>query len=498
MKKTLPLLLLAALAALAAPALTVHAGETTADAAFDPALASGSGAGYYFFDTNELMDPPFRYWWLRQMGQQGWAGDNEYWTTTLPFDVRFCGVDYPTGSTLYVGSNGIIGFTEEAMDDPLNQQIPDPQPPNALMAIWWDDLRVPHMFVDQAEKDGVEYLAITYRPAYFADGSEAEVIKFQLQIYESEGAGFNNRIEMHYSSVFGDSWRDYGASATVGLENADGSEAALYLYEEPNLEQYLGVRFIDQLQVDSQIGAFNLLTPQDGVEVGVGVPVNFSWEEPPYNGSGELSYVLLLADNPELTGARELDVGDATSYEVVFGTFDAGSWYWNVRAEESLVGNTRLAENTYGFEVVLPSDEQPPVVAGQVPANGAAGVPTNTTIVFHCYDETGVDPSTIDFTVESDGGGITPNAAPQANLGLQPAATAAVPGELLIDDSNPKDVVCTFTPTGELPAALINCSVAAGLADTLGNATAAPVSWSFSTEGFSTVADSWGAIKALD
>jgi hypothetical protein len=454
----------------------------------------GSGAGYYFLDSNEPVDPPFRYWWFRHFGSTSWADNDAYWSTFVHFDVRFCGVDYPSGSTLYVGSNGIIGFIEEGMDDPINQELPDPTPPNAVIAGWWDDLdgTEGHIWVDRKEKDGVQALAITYQPQYFVDSSPDDPIKFQLQIYEQEYAGTNNRIEFHYFDTVGDSWRDAGASATIGMENADGTEAALYSFEQQILEDLFGIRFIDELVYQSQIGSFDLLAPEDGVELTIGDRVTFRWEMPTYEGDGDLTFIMLFADNPDLTDPVELDVGSNNFKEIVFGTFglDPGLWYWSVRCEESLLGNTRLADSVWTFTLIEETDESPPRVTGQNPANGDTGVPPETNITFHVTDDmSGVDTSTIDFTCADSSLGGT-------SLSVGAAPNALIPGQLTIDDADLLDVICTFDPDTPLPKDTITCTVAAGLADRDGNATPQDVAWSFDVMGSEVRETSWGQIKA--
>jgi|GEM_PF-1618804 len=457
---------------------------------------AGSGAGYYFFDTTEPSDPIFRYWWFHQWGSQGWADNDAYWTTSVPFDVRFCGVDYPAGSTLYVGSNGIVGFAEAGMDDPINQELPDPAPPNAVIAGWWDDLdgtEGGNIWLDTDSHEGVQALAITYQPQYFADSSPVDPIKFQIQIYEQEYPGTNNRIELQYFDTFGDSWRDGGASATVGLEDATGSEAALYSFEQPVLSDVFGIRFVDELLYESQIGAFDLLTPPDGTEISIGERVTFSWQKPLYAGDGDLTFIMLFADNPELTDAYELDVGSITHKEIVFGTIglDPGLWYWSVRCEEPLLGNTRMADSVWTFNLIEELDTTAPQVSGQHPADGAVDVPPGWDLVFHVTDDmSGVDTSTVVFTCED-------SSRSEGGVALSPGdSNALIPGVLTFDESNPLDVVCTFDPDLPLPMDTITCTVAAGLADEVGNATVQDITWSFRVRGAGVAETTWGAIKA--
>ena len=450
MKRCVSALLAVAAATLAASALRAPEDSGYAAAPLYGDSHWGSDGGYYFFDSTEPSDPIFRYWWFYHAGSTGWADNDAYWTTYVHFDVRFFGVDYPAGSTLYVGSNGLVGFVEEGMDEPINQRLPDPEPPNGLIAGWWDDLdgsQGGNIHLDRKEKDGVRALAITYQPQYFADGAPADPIKFQIQIYEQEHPGTNNRIEVHYYDVYGDSWRDEGNSATVGLESPDGSQAALYSYDEPVLTDLLGVRFIDQRVHDSQLGPFDLLAPPDGSEITIGQRVVFRWERPTYAGDGELNFRLIFADNPELTNpVAELNAGSSNFKEVIFGSFglDPRTWYWSVKCTESTLGITRWAKSVWSFNLVEVQDDTPPWVTGQHPADGASDVPVSSDIIFHAADDlSGVETSSIVFTCESAGPG---------GRATKPGGTnGLIPGQLDIDDSDPLDVVCVFNPDEPLP-----------------------------------------------
>jgi len=132
-----------------------------------------------------------------------------------------------------------------------------------------------------------------------------------------------------------------------------------------------------------------------------------------------------------------------------------------------------------------------PEVSGQVPADGATGVAVNSDIVFHVTDDCyGVDTSTITFSVE--------DSAKSSGSSLSSVGhTGAITGTLVVDDTDPNDVICTFTPDSDLPPDTITCTVAAGLADEYGRATASDIVWSFDTVGSAVEETTWGQIKAL-
>jgi len=143
-------------------------------------------------------------------------------------------------------------------------------------------------------------------------------------------------------------------------------------------------------------------------------------------------------------------------------------------------------------------DYTPPEVVDREPEGGDVGVPVDTTIVFHVFDDiSGVDIATIEFTVEDASRGPK-----RVNLAFStdgPSPTGIISGELVIDDSVIWDVVCTFTPDSDLPyGQTITCTVPGTLADRAGNEMGDDEVWSFETQDEPRVTDTtWGRVKAL-
>jgi hypothetical protein len=128
--------------------------------------------------------------------------------------------------------------------------------------------------------------------------------------------------------------------------------------------------------------------------------------------------------------------------------------------------------------VKIDDDMDCPYVDGQDPADGGWAAP-ETTIFFHCKDDDkGVKSDTIDFSAD-DG------------------TRADVSGSLYIDDSDPNDVICIFSPDSDLPAgATITCTVDGELADGLGNEMGNDAVWTFTVTGTDVKETSLGEIKA--
>jgi hypothetical protein len=182
----------------------------------------------------------------------------------------------------------------------------------------------------------------------------------------------------------------------------------------------------------------------------------------------------------------DLPYGDAITCTVAAGLAD-------------ILGNETPLDIVWDFttEDEPGGDDRPPEVTGMNPADGAVGVPVETTIVFHVVDDiSGVDVATIEFTAQDTSESVHNFALAFSVGGLSP--TGAITGVLHIDDIDPLDVVCKFTPDSDLPYAdTITCAVAAGLADALGNETRQDIVWDFATEDVRVRACTWSEIKAL-
>jgi hypothetical protein len=146
--------------------------------------------------------------------------------------------------------------------------------------------------------------------------------------------------------------------------------------------------------------------------------------------------------------------------------------------------------------VVVAQDTDPPYVDEIYPEDGDPA-PDERIIIFHCKDtESPVDLDTIDFTAEDDTLGETGHVDSGPTLHVPYESCRILDGDLDVDDTDPRDVVCTFVPEGDLPEFdHITCTVAAGLADIYGNEMADDFVWEFWVDVKET---SWGEVKAQE
>src|SRR5262249_48779716 len=151
---------------------------------------------------------------LSFMGTIGTNNDDGEATVALPFPFRFYGTDY---SSLLVGTNGYVTFdTTPGSGRSLgNTALPDPSTPNALIALYWDDLETPsaETFVEGTAPN--RKLIIQWEGArrFESTGSHTD---FQLWLFE----GGSGHFEIHYGPTVPDPAHDFTAS--VGIEDATG------------------------------------------------------------------------------------------------------------------------------------------------------------------------------------------------------------------------------------------------------------------------------------
>lgn len=138
----------------------------------------------------------------------------------LGFGFEFYGKPY---TSVYVNSNGMVLF-EECSTQYSNVAIPNPEAPNAFVAPFWDDLR--------PDGSGQVFFAVTGAApnrraviswqAVNVYGQDAPQT-FQVLLFEG-----NNQVVLQYLSLSGE--RGQGSSATVGIEDATGTQGVMYLF----------------------------------------------------------------------------------------------------------------------------------------------------------------------------------------------------------------------------------------------------------------------------
>jgi subtilisin family serine protease len=162
------------------------------------------------------------------------TGDDQQTSINLPFPVPFYGTNYSTAS---VTTNGSVAFGTASATQ-TNVAIPSPNAPNAALYPMWDDL-----FVDASAAvfTGVigtaphRRFVIEWRNirSFFDTGQR---LSFVAEIGEDGG------ITYRYKDVAGSSF-EAGSSATIGVENATGTDALQYSFNEAVLTDGTAISF---------------------------------------------------------------------------------------------------------------------------------------------------------------------------------------------------------------------------------------------------------------
>ncbi len=194
------------------------------------------GTGYYWVDSDQSGGPEFAWFDISTIGAEvGGLDDDNY---VGPFDLQFGFPFYDsTYTSLFIGSNGIIGFTAIDMDSRFKTSIPSTSTPNAVLAWLWDDLD----FTNGNNPDAAVYILseasqciiqFSDYPEYGA--SAGDVVTAQVIISE------DGSILYQYLSV--DPEFD-ASSCAIGIENPAGTDGLEVAYLTPYLKDSLAVEF---------------------------------------------------------------------------------------------------------------------------------------------------------------------------------------------------------------------------------------------------------------
>ncbi len=160
--------------------------------------------------------------------------DDQAFTRDLPFSFNYFGQAF---DHFQISSNGYVAFTEDRATTFSNTHLPNPRDPNGMVAVFWDDL---------SPQDGgsVWMRTIGDAPnrkvvvAWVGVPRFKEHFEGTFEVVFEEGT---NDIVMQYLDLnFNDPTYDFGASATVGIENADGTVGIEFSVDDPLPEQYIG------------------------------------------------------------------------------------------------------------------------------------------------------------------------------------------------------------------------------------------------------------------
>ncbi|HEY6606807.1 MAG TPA: carboxypeptidase regulatory-like domain-containing protein [Gaiellaceae bacterium] len=152
------------------------------------------------------------------------SGDDSFTSVTLPFSFSLYGQTYTSAN---VCTNGYITFlTGNCFFG--NSSIPSTFTPNGAIYPYWDDL-----YIDGSSSmwtktlSGPNRFVIEWRNARYFDDTTKRV-DVEVVLYE------NGQILTQYRNIDANA-REQGGSATLGIENAAGTDAFQYSFNEPTI-----------------------------------------------------------------------------------------------------------------------------------------------------------------------------------------------------------------------------------------------------------------------
>jgi hypothetical protein len=214
----------------------------------------GSGGpdifGYTWIDSNEPNGPVYEW---NDISSTGTLVTNWIATGTFdpkdegfagPFDIGFQFKFYGESKTqVYVASNGFLHFETLSSNTFTNTTIPNSAAPNNLIAPFWDDLDGRTQGTVHYKQDGNKFIIqFTDWQKYSGTGS----LTFQIVLYS------NGRIMYYYENMVGTL-----NSATVGIENASGTDGLQIAYNASYISNGLAVKIAaepDWMAVNTQSG----------------------------------------------------------------------------------------------------------------------------------------------------------------------------------------------------------------------------------------------------
>ncbi|MEU7740535.1 S8 family serine peptidase [Nonomuraea sp. NPDC049158] len=220
------------------------------------------------------------------------TGDDEAQQVTLPFPVPFYGVGQ---SKAWISTNGFATFATDKVVTGSNSKLPSAGTPNNAVYPYWDDLVVD---AESGIYTGVTGTAphrqfvVEWRNAKFYSAADQRISFAAL-------LGEDGTMSYRYKDI--ESEREKGTSATIGIENATGTDALQYANEEAALSTGQGLTFIASRHglVTGSVTDANDGKPLAGATVKVGDVATYT------TGEDGAFYGQVLAGDYEVVVSKE-------------------------------------------------------------------------------------------------------------------------------------------------------------------------------------------------
>jgi len=288
------------------------------------------------------------------------VGDDDAGLIELPFTFPFYGEDF---DKIVVSTNGWISFDSTLTSSYLsNYEIPNSSVPNALLATYWDDTDVD--IYSESDAAIMEYYDVSsasfwiiFNKLMCPYSASSNPITYGVRLY------MDGTIEFHYMDAASDDpTHSYGASATVGIENLDGTDGLMYQFEGTPLGNplfdHFAIRFVPPWTGEDTLGPVITHVAPDSVFADVpGFCLQINAVMRDFN---RVEDAMIHAHHP-VTETRAADsVAGDTYYFNICGLQPGDSVSYHFEADDTLDNHT--VSNSYNSWVKNPHQGGPDIV----------------------------------------------------------------------------------------------------------------------------------------
>ena len=273
---------------------------------------------------------------------EGYYDDRSWGPFNIGFNFTFYGNTY---NRFYVTSNGLVIFGSGS-NDYTEDPIPFASSPNNFIAAFWDDI-----VINSSGK--ILYTTIGASPnrkciiQWTNMGFYASTVlmgTFSVILYEG-----SNNIQIQYRSIIDNtSARSHGSSASIGIENSNGTSGIQYAYhnstaissEQAILFHPSGSTYIlnSSAVYDGVYLTKNINLPEPGIPKLInpanngiiGTSQKFEWT----SSSNVSNYTLKISTHSDISASSDYNTGTNTTYDIS-GLALNTTYYWAVFASNS-------------------------------------------------------------------------------------------------------------------------------------------------------------------
>ncbi|MEO0078692.1 MAG: M6 family metalloprotease domain-containing protein, partial [candidate division WOR-3 bacterium] len=184
--------------------------------------------GYSWIDSDTAGGPHYNWVDITSTGTLLGNGDDARWSISLPYTFRYYNTNY---NTVWISTNGWLSFgSDPGTNAPTNTAIPASAAPNRAVYVFWDDLNLVssdsgYVYYQHGGTSPNCSTVIMWKNARVKGSVTYNQATFAAVLYEG------GRIVLRYrDAAVTDTSYTWGRSATVGIEDENGTVGLQYIY----------------------------------------------------------------------------------------------------------------------------------------------------------------------------------------------------------------------------------------------------------------------------